>query len=110
MVLRLSLSVTQEIISGLEAVFATGNVVIFGKANINPDSVSTSVELANVLVYGDIDESQSPSYSEINETQSPSYADIDESQSSGYANIDESQTPNYTDINETQNPAYEEVA
>ena len=44
------------------------------------DSLAITTDLGLVLVWGDINESQSPSYSVINESQTPSYSVINESQ------------------------------
>ena len=64
-----------------------GAVSTVAKANVVPTGQSVTVSLSSVLVYGEIDTSQTPNFSDVTTTQTPNYSDVATTQ-----------TPNYTTI------------
>ena len=66
---------------------AIGAVTTVAKANVVPPGQSGTVSLSSVLVYGEIDTSQTPNFSDVTTTQTPNYSDVATTQ-----------TPNYTTI------------
>ena len=67
---------------------ALSSVTTQAKANVTPTGVESTVSTGFILVYGEIDTSQTASYSNITTTQTPSYSEVATTQS-----------PNYTTIN-----------
>jgi tRNA-binding EMAP/Myf-like protein len=55
---------------------ALSSVTTQAKANVTPTGVESTVSTGFILVYGEIDTSQTPSYSEVATTQSPNYTTI----------------------------------
>jgi hypothetical protein len=53
-----------------------GSVSTIAKANVTPTGVAATASVATVLIYGEIDTSQTPSYSEIATSQTPNYTTI----------------------------------
>ena len=55
---------------------AQGTSSTVAKANVTPVGLSITTSTGVVLVWGEIDESQTPSYSAINESQTPSWTEV----------------------------------
>ena len=64
----------------------TGTVKANATATIT-DSLVITNSVGSVLVWGQIDEAQTPSYSTIDESQTPSYDSIDESQNATWEEV-----------------------
>ena len=69
----------------LYAVFVTGPIIPkntpAAKANIIPELNAMTGLVGDVLVWGLVDEDQTPSYSPVDESQSPSYTTVTDTQS-----------------------------
>ena len=78
-------------------------------ANFSVTGLSTTGNIGNVLVYGNIQADGFTSYSEVSVSQTPNYNSV-----TGvfpeYSNISVSQTPNYSDATPDQNPDWDEEA
>ncbi len=66
---------------------SVGTLTFVGLANVAIDSVSATVQIGEVRVYDQIDDSQTPNYSNVNDAQTPNYS-----------NINRSQTPDWQDV------------
>ena len=55
---------------------ALGTVSTDAEANVVPTGQSVTVSLASVLVYGEVDTSQTPNFSDVATTQTPNYTTI----------------------------------
>lgn len=67
---------------------SVGTLTLVGLSNVAIDSVSATIQVGEVRVYDQIDDSQTPNYS----------------------NVDDAQTPNYSNINRSQTPDWQDVA
>ena len=67
---------------------SVGTFTFVGLANVAIDGVSATIQVGEVRVYDQIDDSQTPNYS----------------------NVDDAQTPNYSNINRSQTPDWQDVA
>jgi len=67
---------------------AVDSVTVVAKANITPIGVSSTFAVGPILVWGEIDTDQTPSYNEINDGQTPSYSAVSTSQTPNYTEID----------------------
>ncbi len=66
---------------------SVGTLTFVGLANVAIDSVSATVQIGEVRVYDQIDDSQTPNYSNVNDAQTPNYS-----------NVNRSQTPDWQDV------------
>jgi hypothetical protein len=66
---------------------AVGSVSTQAGAIVSLTGISITASPGFIMVYGDIDTNQTPSYAEVSTTQTP-----------GYSEVATSQTPNYTVI------------
>ena len=80
---------TQNVISvsGLSSTSGLGSLLISAKANIIPVGQVGTVGTPVVLVWGEIDDSQTPNYSSINTTQSPNYTSVSDAQSPNWEEV-----------------------
>ena len=67
---------------------SVGTLSSICSANVIPSSVLGTVEVGEVRIYDQIDDSQTPNYS----------------------NVDDAQTPNYSNVNRSQTPDWQDVA
>jgi hypothetical protein len=65
-----------------------GQATTVAKSIVQPTGLQATVDVGSILVYGEIDTSQTPNYSNISTTQSPSFSDISTSQSPGFEELD----------------------
>ena len=56
--------------------YSVNSVSIIAEANIYPTSVNATGNLGSILVWGLIDDSQTPNYSTILTTQNPSWSEV----------------------------------
>ena len=74
--------------TGYSMTGSVGTLTFVGLANVAIDGVSATIQVGEVRVYDQIDDSQTPNYS----------------------NVDDAQTPNYSNINRSQTPDWQDVA
>ena len=68
-------------VDGVAATGAVGSLTVNAKANIVPELSAMTGLVGGVLVWGLVDEDQTPSYSPVDESQSPSYTTVSDTQS-----------------------------
>ena len=66
--------------------------------------------VGTVLVWSDVDQSQSSNFNQTNNTQTPSWSGASENQSSNFSQNTSTQTPSWSDVNDSETPSWEEVA
>ena len=66
---------------------SVGTLTFVGLANVAIDSVSATIQVGEVRIYDQIDDSQTPNYSNVDDAQTPSYS-----------NVNRSQTPDWQDV------------
>jgi hypothetical protein len=66
---------------------SVGTLTFVGLANIAIESVSATIQVGEVRIYDQIDDSQTPNYSNVDDAQTPSYS-----------NVNRSQTPDWQDV------------
>tara|TARA_Y100001963_G_scaffold46683_1_gene65775 strand:+ start:57 stop:776 length:720 start_codon:yes stop_codon:yes gene_type:complete len=64
-------------------------------------------EVGQVLVWGNLEISQDPSYTAITPSQSPSYSTVTPSQSPSYSQVTPSQSPSYSKVTPSQTPSWD---
>ena len=68
-------------VDGVAATGGVGSLTVNAKANIVPELNAMTGLVGDVLVWGLVDEDQTPSYSPVDESQSPSYTTVTDTQS-----------------------------
>ena len=63
-------------IDGVSATGDVGSVSTISKANVSVTGVSATGFITNVLVWGLIDDTQTPNYDNINTNQTPEWEDV----------------------------------
>ena len=64
-------------VSGFGLTTSVGAVTTAAKANVTPTGVSATASVGKVLIWGEVDTSQTPDYSNIATSQTPNYTIID---------------------------------
>ena len=65
-----------------------GQATTVAKSIVQVTGLGATVDVGSILVYGEIDTSQTPNYSNVDTTQTASYSDISTSQSPGFQELD----------------------
>ena len=73
--------------TGFGLTASIGSVTTTAKAKAHPVGVSITTSLGVVLVWGEIDESETPNYQAIDEAQTPNYQAIDEAQTPDWSDV-----------------------
>ena len=66
--------------------------------------------VGGVLVWSDIDESQSSNFNSTSNTQTPSWSNTSKTQSSNFNQTTSTQTPSWSDVNDSETASWEDVA
>jgi mRNA degradation ribonuclease J1/J2 len=75
-------------IDGFQLTSSVGVATTVAKSIVQPTGLGATVDVGSILVYGEIDTSQTPNYSNVDTTQTASYSDISTSQSPGFQELD----------------------
>ena len=74
-------------VTGYGLTSGLGTVVTIANANVTPTSVSANGEVGIVLVWSEIDDSQSSNFSAITDTQTPGWSEIDDSETPSWEEV-----------------------
>ena len=74
----------------------------------NMQGVSGITEIGQVLVWGNIEISQDPSYTKITPNQTASYSQVQPSQTPSFSKVTPSQTPSYSLVTPNQSPSWDQ--
>ena len=97
-------------VAGIAATGSPGLPTFIGKANISVVGVQSIGSVGTVLVWSDVDQSQSSNFNQTTNTQTPSWSGTNEDQSSNFSQTTSTQTPSWSDVNDSETPSWEEVA
>ena len=95
--------------SFLEAVLAgRSTAALFDERNSFSITLSLQAtsEIGRVLVWGNVEISQDPSYTANTSNQNANYSQVQPSQTPSYSEVEPSQTPSHTEIKPTQTPTW----
>jgi hypothetical protein len=73
---------------GQQMTSGVGQATTVAKSIVQVTGLGATVDVGSILVYGEIDTSQTPNYSNVDTTQTASYSDISTSQSPGFQELD----------------------
>jgi len=74
-------------VTGYQIDSSVGAMTTVAAAFVQPAGVSMTAGLGNILIWGEIDTDQTPSYGQIDTSQTPTYNDISTTQTPSYANV-----------------------
>jgi hypothetical protein len=81
-------------------------VATLGSFHTTNVSLQATSEIGRVLVWGNVEISQDPSYTANTSDQNASYSQVQPSQTPSYSEVEPSQTPSHTEIKPTQTPTW----